>query len=311
MSVTLPPSQFRPLPNSQGTSSAQSQGVQQTPALPELPKPPPLSATVPQSYIDGFEQVTKLQQEWAAKFAAAGAANLAGTPAVAAPELAPASVGGVQGSASAPVDWMDESKPVIQQTKDTDCGAAATAILAESMGTAKEPSKAQLMDALDSRFATDGAGATPRQLTDMLANQGLSVAKGTPFVDAGALEEAMAKGQKVVAMVDSDKILPGEASGEAGRSHWVVIDGKDAQGNFKVKDPGTGSSYSVKLEELIDAVNANRAKTEAGGMLVVEKAQQGEYEGVTAERNAQQGVALGNKPGGGSNSRNTYGRESS
>jgi hypothetical protein len=112
-------------------------------------------------------------------------------------------------------------------------------------------------------------------------------------------------------MVDSNKILPGEAKQEPGKAHWVVVDGKDAQGNYSVKDPGTGTGYSVGVNQLNDAVNSNWTTNNGGGMLVVEKAQEGVNESALAEKSGESSVLLGTTPGIGSNARGTFGRESS
>ncbi|WP_224372763.1 C39 family peptidase [Hyalangium versicolor] len=204
-----------------------------------------------------------------------------------------------------------EGDGVIKQTNDKDCGATTAAMLSETTGKPSTGSSEETIKELDQRFAT-ADGTTPRQLTDMLAHEGMTVTKGSSIVDPYTLNEALDQGKKVVAMVDSNKILPpGQTAGEGtGQAHWVILDGKDAQGNFSVKDPGTGTKYSVSLDKLTDAVNSGWGAHNSGGMMVVEKAQEGANEGTVAEANAQLGLMLGNNPGGGSNAKNSYGRES-
>jgi hypothetical protein len=242
----------------------------QAPAAPEESAEAAPASAPAATFQDGFEEASAAQQQWAAKFGAT---------------------------------------PVIQQNKDTDCGAAAAAILAQSTGKPTSGSATQLMDELDSRFATQ-AGTTPRQLTDMLAHEGMSATKGTSIIDPFALDQALGEGKKAAVMVDSNKIAPGAEGQGSGKSHWVVLDGKDAQGNYQVKDPGTGTSYSVDINKLTDAVNSGWTTHNSGGMLIVDKAQEGANEGAVAETSAQQSLLLGNGPGVGSNAKNNSGRES-
>jgi hypothetical protein len=241
------------------------------------------SARAPLSFADGFEQASASQQQWAAKFAA---------------DAQPQSLNSVADSS------------VIQQTKGTDCGAATAAMLAHSTGQVTDASDSNLMNYLDSRFAS-AQGTTPRQLSDMLAHEGMSVTRAETKVDPQALNEALGKGNKVAIMVDPDGLKSGAAGASDGKAHWVVVDGMDAQGQYKVKDSSTGSSYSVGLEQLSGAVDSAWGKHSGGGMLVVERAQAGQSESTVAETSAQNSVKLGNSPGGGSNALKTFGRESS
>jgi hypothetical protein len=275
-----------------GVSSAKP-AVASTPEVSAPDESSSATGTPPASYTDGFDLPSSGQQEWAAKFAAG--AQLQPLNPLLSTQEAPPDIGG--------------STPVIKQNKDTDCGAATATMLSHSVGAPTEGTDTQVMDYLDSRFAST-EGTTPRQLTDMLAHEGMSVTQSASSVDTKMLDDALSKGQKVVAMVDSNQIRPGDTQAP-GNAHWVVVDGKNANGQYTVKDPGTGTSYNVSLKELTDAVNAGKTEHNIGGMMVVDKAQQGLSESEVAETSSHQSVPLGNKPGIGSNPRATFGRESS
>ncbi len=203
------------------------------------------------------------------------------------------------------------STPVLQQTEDANCGAAAVAMLSKSKGGKEAVADEQLMGELSSRFATK-EGTTPKQLAHMLANEGIAVKRGATHLDKDALDGALQNGGKAVAMVDSNEITAPVRGGakEPGKAHWVVIDGMDDQGRYMVKDPGTASSYFVKADELNKAIDSGRNQHQAGGMLIVENAQDAAPAPVLAEEATRNAEALGNTPGGGSMAWR-FGRESS
>ncbi|WP_375771389.1 cysteine peptidase family C39 domain-containing protein [Archangium gephyra] len=283
------------------------------------PAPASVTSTAVPGGKDLFEQISQVQKEWESKFADAIHAI--------APELeqlAPVETKSlkdlvnsvnekhnvVAGDQAEKGKWSSAT-PVLQQTEDANCGAAAVAMLTKAKGGKEAVSDAQLMDELGSRFATK-EGTTPTQLANMLAHEGMAVKKGATGLDKGALDGALKNGGKAVAMVDSKDITARGETQEPGKAHWVVIDGMDEKGRYMVKDPGTASSYFVKPEELNKAIDAGRNKHQSGGMLIVENEQAAapETESVRAQESARNAEALGNTPGGGSNWRN-FGRESS
>jgi hypothetical protein len=196
--------------------------------------------------------------------------------------------------------------PVLQQTSGTNCGAAAAAMLVRAKGDKKGVSDAQLVNQLDARYSTQ-EGTTPRQLSKMLATEGIKVKQGTAQFDKGALDGTLTTGGKAVAMVDSNKLVPGGDAKPAGKAHWVVIDGMDDRGHYMVKDPGNASSYFVRAETLAKAVDSTRRTNQSGGMLLVENAPPPATEVAKGTKKAD---ALGQKPGTGSNT-SRFGRESS
>lgn len=265
---------------------------------------------------DLFEQLSQVQKEWESKFAevvhaiAPELEQLAPTETKSLKDLANSvneSRNVVAGDQFEKGKWTSAT-PVLKQTEDANCGAAAVTMLTKAKGGKEAVSDEQLMGELGSRFATK-EGTTPKQMANMLANEGIAVKRGTTGLDKGALEGTLKSGGKAVAMVDSSEIT---ARGEQapGKAHWVVIDGMDDKGRFMVKDPGSASSYFVKGEDLNKAIDSGRNKHQVGGVLLVENAQTPAPAPVLAQEAEKNAEALGNAPGGGSMSWR-FGRESS
>jgi hypothetical protein len=274
VSVTLASNIFRALQLRQDSTAPA--GPQSTPtAAPTSAR----TSAQPASFADGFEQASAKQQEWAAKFSA----------------------GALPASGSA---------PVLQQTSDTNCGATAAVMAAGSRGKVAGVSDAQQVQELDSKF-TNGQGTTPQQLAEMLGHEGMAVNQAAYKFADYTVDETLKKGGKLLAMVDSNQITPGADPQKAGGAHWVVIDGKDDQGRYTVKDPGTGSSYGVDFNHLSNAVDQNWIKNNSGGMLLVEDAKGASSSAALGQENANKTTPLSNKPGGGSKGAETFGRESS
>ena len=296
------PSLLEPLVQAKGS---------QTPAAPAS-TPAPLS--IPGS-TDSFEPVSKAQSTWAAKFAEAVT-----TIAPQLEQLAPTEFKTLKDVANSVNEahntvsneqkgkWAT-STPVLQQTEDANCGAAAAAMLVRAKAGKADKSDSELMGELENQFASK-EGTTPQQLSKMLAHEGIEVKKGDAGLDKGALDEALHTGNKALAMVDSNQLSTRGKAQEPGKAHWVVIDGMDDKGRYMVKDPGNGSSYYVKPEELNKAISTGREQHQSGGVMIVENTRSQAPEPVLAEEGAKKSEALGNGQGGGSNTWR-FGRESS
>lgn len=201
------------------------------------------------------------------------------------------------------------SPDVVKQTKDANCGAAVATMLSHTAGK-DGASAAQHMDALEARF-TDGYGTKPKELARMLASEGIEVKKGTANFDMPSVDEALARGQKAVVQVDTNRLATGVDTKVAGGSHWVVVDGKDDQGNYRVKDSSTGTQYGVSGQQLADSVGSAWELHQGGGMLVVGDVPQGADANAVAAQSEKLTEALGDTDGGGSRARLSFGRESS
>ncbi|MBZ4411519.1 hypothetical protein K8640_25210 [Myxococcus sp. XM-1-1-1] len=197
---------------------------------------------------------------------------------------------------------------VLQQTKDSNCGSAVAVMLGKDKGTTGAKPSTETMDSLESRF-TNGDGTTPHELSNMIAHEGAAVTQASGSFDKKLMDEALARDGKAAVLVDSNKVDPNAKDAGKGRAHWVTVDGKDAQGNYTVKDPGTGKSVKMDAGALEDAVGTAWSEHNGGGMLVVEKAE-GTTEAERAQRGGEIATALGNSDGGGSR-KGAFARESS
>ena len=299
--------------NVSGTQVRWQQAIAKVSDQARTSAPAAQAAPQPQSIQDAFEQVSKALTEFAQKFSA----EVGATPA--AQQKVLKNFKSVVNAANEQRNLLAQDNlqkggwksiaPVIQQTSDTDCGPAAAAMLARAKGSKEGVSDKQLVKDLGSVYSTR-EGTTPKQLSKMLAHEGIKVTQGTSQLDKGALDGTLRTGGKAVAMVDSNKIVPGGDGKPAGKAHWVVIDGMDDKGRYMVKDPSKASSYFVKPETLAKAVDSTRETNQAGGMLLVENARAEAPKQALVEEATKKAEALGDKPGTGANTRR-FGRESS
>jgi hypothetical protein len=267
----------------------------------------------PQALQDAFQEVSKALTEFAQKFSAEAGITPAAQQQVLKSFKSVVNAANEQRNVLAQDNlqkggWKSVA-PVIQQTSDTDCGPAAAAMLARAKGGKEGVSDKELVNDLGARHSSQ-EGTTPQQLSKMLADEGIKVKEGTATLDKGALDGTLTSGGKAVAMVDSNKIVPGGAAKPAGKAHWVVIDGMDDKGRYMVKDPGNASSYFVKADTLAKALDSTRQTNQSGGMLLVENARDAAPKEALAEEGTKKAEVLGDKPGTGSNA-SRFGRESS
>jgi len=257
--------------------------------------------------VDCFEQPSKARQDWAANFAGVASAASATLQAVKTlSNVINEQRNVVSDEQRQKAGWASDT-PVLRQSGDTDCGEAVVTMLKGAKQGKDQVAARQTMNDLKSRYGS-AEGTRPTQMGDMLASERLEVKKGTTTLDKGALDGALRNGDKAAVMVDSNR-LAGGTELPPGKAHWVLVDGMDDQGRYMVKDPGNGSSYFVKTEELSDAIKTGRDTHQGGGMLIVgNAATQSETE--LAEENKRTAEVLGNTPGTGSNT-TRFGRESS
>jgi hypothetical protein len=199
--------------------------------------------------------------------------------------------------------WNQSTPVVEQQTSDT-CGAAVVAMLGGSKTPESLQDPAQYMKDL-AKVGSDGkTGTTPQEMASMLAHEGIGVTQGVKNFDQRLLDSTLEKGNKAVALVDSNEILPNGGGKGPSAPHWVVIDGKDDQGNYLVRDPATGRSDYLPASQLKDAVDTSWKKHGGGGMLAVKNSPDVSEELLQA-RNSNRAAALGKKGGIGSASKTT------
>jgi hypothetical protein len=169
------------------------------------------------------------------------------------------------------------SQDVIKQTTAVNCGPAAAL-----MAAGEKPGSSTAKDQADLKAKfTSGEGTTTQEMAKMLASKGVAVDQGHYKYDQHTVDQTLNNGGKLLAQVDSNAIQPGASKDGAGNSHWVLIDGKDKNGNYQVKDPGTGTAYNIDFSKLSTAIDQNWVQNNSGNMLLLE----GEGSGASAQSN--------------------------
>lgn len=140
------------------------------------------------------------------------------------------------------------------------CAGAVAATVSRMLGTDGGKTDAQLISEL-SEGRTQQDGTTPTALLEMLQDVGATV-DGAPIVGGYSnkdLDSKLNKGDAVIAQVG----LKNQSTGNID-PHYVLVEGKDGNGNYQIKDPLRGQ-YTATPEQLRQAVY--RAPG-AGGMLI-------------------------------------------
>lgn len=170
---------------------------------------------------------------------------------------------------SSPAGGWTKDIPVVRQSGAKDCGPAAVAMLMRGLGQGQGLTDSQLVSKIGSdSLARNGIdittqGTRPRTMVDMLNAANMQVVG--VGVNASQMDQYLNNGNKLVAQIDADG-----NSATTGDAHWVVVDGKDAQGNYSVKDPirGAITMTAQQLQQGFDAQNRGRAW--GGGFMAVD-----------------------------------------
>jgi hypothetical protein len=81
------------------------------------------------------------------------------------------------------------------------------------------------------------------------------------------MDASLDAGNKIVALVDSNRIDPSGGT-EPGTAHWIIVDGKDKKTQqYLVKNPATGTDYFVSAQQLQQSIAG--ATRQGGGFLAV------------------------------------------
>jgi len=181
---------------------------------------------------------------------------------------------GVQGGTGGQVGWKDaetvnQIHPDGDQTSQNyvdaayNCGPAVAATLARMMGTRDGQSNASLINELAGEHGTTAEGTKPGNMLAMIKEVGGKVdgAVVGDYKDQ-QLDNILAKGDKAVMQVGLQN--PDGKTGES--THWVLINGKDKDGNYLVKDPLKGD-YKATSQQLRDAFHS--AGTVGGALIAV------------------------------------------
>lgn len=142
-----------------------------------------------------------------------------------------------------PAKWKAMAK-LVKQSGKYDCGPATVAMLVRAQGGGEGLSDTDLLKDVSGKLKNDKGADTARQATTardmvkMLNENGMqAVGVGT---DTSKVDEHLALGRKLVVQVNTPGLAP---------KHWVLVDGKDAHGNYLVKDPN-GTTYTKTKPEL-------------------------------------------------------------
>lgn len=167
--------------------------------------------------------------------------------------------------------WKQGAPLITQDPGSSDCGPAAGAMLVRAAGGGAGLSDDQLIQKMGG--GAGQTGMTPFELGEKLAENGLRMEKVSDMSNKGDAKTMLDQGYKLVAQVDSSS-LHAAAKGELppaqkGNPHYVVIDGVDADGRLRVKDPAANTTYSVTQEQLQQAVDASQESHGGGGLMAV------------------------------------------
>jgi hypothetical protein len=126
--------------------------------------------------------------------------------------------------------------PGVRTTGQNWCGPAVGATVARMLGTPASANPGKLMQQLAGKY-TNPAGTTPDNMMKMVQDVGAHVDGGiiAGSYNHGQMDAQLTKGNKVIAQIG----LKDPKSGQHA-AHWVLVTGKDAEGNYLVKDPLRG-----------------------------------------------------------------------
>jgi len=130
------------------------------------------------------------------------------------------------------------------------CGPATAATLARMMGTRGGQSNSSLVSELGNNHDNTEDGTKPGSMIGMIQDVGGKVDGNTlvgNYKDE-QLDGVLAKGNKAVMQVG----LQGPDGQTKEGTHWVIVNGKDQDGNYLVKDSLNGD-YKATPEQLRDA----------------------------------------------------------
>lgn len=158
-----------------------------------------------------------------------------------------------------PVKWAQASA-LVKQLGQYDCGPATVAMLVRAQGGGQGLSDAALLKEVAGKLKKDKGPDTekqstrPRDMVKMLNENGMqAVGVGT---NASKVDEHLALGRKLIVQVNTPGLFTPK--------HWVLVDGKDAKGNYVVKDPN-GTTYTQTKAQLDKSMSTMLWNKQWGG----------------------------------------------
>ena len=168
-------------------------------------------------------------------------------------------VGG-QSTGAGNVPWISQYNPSGAQNGysngPANCGPTSMAMIARSLGKGDGMTDAQLINHLGQVGGTTADGSSVNGIVAMAQDIGANAEIHGPHADMNWIDQQLASGGKIVANGDY-YAEPGHASGGRQSGHYLVVDGKNADGTYSIKDPADGSETRMTAAELARFINSN------------------------------------------------------
>lgn len=178
-----------------------------------------------------------------------GANGAAGTSAV-----------GGKSTGAGQVPWISQYNPSGAENGyyngPANCGPTSMAMIARSLGKGDGMTDAQLINHLGQVGGTTADGSSVNGIVAMAQDIGANAEIHGPHADINWIDQQLASGSKIVANGDY-YAEPGHASGGRQSGHYLVVDGKNADGTYSIKDPADGSETRMTAAELARFINSN------------------------------------------------------
>lgn len=161
-----------------------------------------------------------------------------------------------EGTGAAP--YINQLKPAERDPQyqgQMYCGPTVMAMIARSRGYGENLSDSQLIEQFARISGTNDAGTTGNGIIAIGEQLGLK-SQAAPGADLGFINGELAQGKPVVALGDY-YALPPHADPGKDSGHYVLVQGQDAFGNYRVSDPMTDKVTVITPETLRGFMLAN------------------------------------------------------
>lgn len=194
-----------------------------------------------------------------ANAAAPGGANAAAAPTGVTGQN-PVGDAGAQGTTQGGVPFISQYNPNGADGGYTNgaanCGPTSVAMIARAFGKGGDLSDAQLINKLGQAGGTTAEGSSINGIVAMANEVGLKAETHGPHADIGWIDQQLAAGKKICANGDY-YAEPGHDGGGRQSGHFLVVAGKDSNGNYLIQDPADGKERSMTAQELTKFMNSN------------------------------------------------------
>jgi hypothetical protein len=128
------------------------------------------------------------------------------------------------------------------------CGPTVMAMIARSHGVGEDLSDSQLIEQFAKTGGTTGAGTSGNGMIAIGEQLGLK-SQAVPGADLNFINGQLAQGKPVVALGDYFALPPHVDPGQDA-GHYILVQGQDALGNYRVSDPMTDKVTVITPETL-------------------------------------------------------------